>query len=514
MSLSSPARPTEPTERRPSPPPHGRLRRLAWGLRVAQVRLRFPIVLVAAFLIVGKWHVLRNAWDTWIAPAHPTARGVSSDTEYFCPMCPGVISDWPSKCSVCNMPLVRRKRGEAVHLPDGVVARMQLSPYRVQLAGIRTAALEYRPLVYEVVADGKVAQRENGEQRNDGDRTSVVVNAEIHEDEIPYVVVGATAAATSDMHVGHDPWPGRVSAMEHEVAPRSRRVKIQITVDDPREELWPGMNVSVRMARPVDELEPFCSQPAGPPPLAKGELRKLYTCLDHPHVLRENRGTCPEDKSSLVERRLTELERVTWWCPMHPTVTALEPGQVCDECGGMKLVPRVLRYRPRGQVLAVPESAVIELGDRRVVYVERMPGMFDGVEVALAPRCGTHYPVIGGLEPGERVAATGAFLLDAETRLNPSVAAGYFGAARATDTSTSSTAPAAATDTSEEEAAAIREALAELSPADRRSVGLQKTCPITGLALGSMGVPLKIEVGGRTVWICCEGCRKKAREMP
>lgn len=513
MSLSSPLRPIESAASRPSPPRNRLLRRWWWGLRVAQVRLRFPIVLLVAFLIVGKWQVLRNYWDTFVAPAQSASGGgVSSDTEYFCPMCPGVISDWPSKCSVCNMPLVRRQRGEAVHLPDGVVARMQLSPYRVQLAGIRTAALEYRPLVYEVVAPGKVARRENGEQRNEGDRTSVVVNAEIHEDDIPYVVVGATATATGDMYAGHDPWSGRVSAVEREVAPRSRRVKIQITVDDPRDELWPGMNVSVRMARPADELEPFCSQPVGPPPLAEGELRKLYTCPDHPHVLREKRGTCPEDNNSLVERPLTELERVSWWCPMHPTVTAGEPGQVCDECGGMKLLPRVTRYRPTGQVLAVPESAVIDLGDRRVVYVERMPGMFDGVEVALAPRCGTHYPVMSGLEPGERVAATGAFLLDAETRLNPSVAAGYFGAARATDTTRA--APPASTPASDEDAAAIHEALAELSPADRRLVELQKTCPVTGLPLGSMGAPLKIEVGGRTVWICCEGCMKKARELP
>ena len=57
-----------------------------------------------------------------------------------------------------------------------------------------------------------------------------------------------------------------------------------------------------------------------------------------------------------------------------------------------------------------------------------MAGMFDGVEVTLGRRCGDHYPVLRGLAPGDRVVTAGAFLLDAETRLNPALAASYFGA--------------------------------------------------------------------------------------
>ncbi|OYV84806.1 MAG: hypothetical protein B7Z73_14760, partial [Planctomycetia bacterium 21-64-5] len=99
-------------------------------MRVAQVRLRFLFVLLAAFLIVGKWHVLRNYWDTLTmpSPSKMLSGGINGETEYFCPMCPGVISGWPTKCSVCNMPLVRRKKGGAQQLPDGVLARMQISP--------------------------------------------------------------------------------------------------------------------------------------------------------------------------------------------------------------------------------------------------------------------------------------------------------------------------------------------------------------------------------------------------
>jgi Cu(I)/Ag(I) efflux system membrane fusion protein len=70
-------------------------------------------------------------------------------------------------------------------------------------------------------------------------------------------------------------------------------------------------------------------------------------------------------------------------------------------------------------VLSVPESAVIDTGPRKVVYVETEPGVFEGREVVLGPRSGDRFPVLDGLAAGETVATAGAFLIDAESRLNP-----------------------------------------------------------------------------------------------
>ena len=54
----------------------------------------------------------------------------------------------------------------------------------------------------------------------------------------------------------------------------------------------------------------------------------------------------------------------------------------------------------------MPESAVIDTGTRKVVYVEAEPGVFEGREVVLGPRTGDRFPVLEGLAPGEKVAAT------------------------------------------------------------------------------------------------------------
>jgi len=151
-----------------------------------------------------------------------------------------------------------------------------------------------------------------------------------------------------------------------------------------------------------------------------------------------------------------------------------------------------------GYVLALPESAVIDTGSRRVVYLETMKGQFDAVEVRLGRRCGDHYPVRAGLDPGQRVATAGAILLDAETRLNPNVAATYFGSGPRTQTG-SQAAPGAASSTGAD---------------DRQLIARQKVCPVTGGDLDAMGGPVKLVVNGRVVFICCEGCEKPLRQKP
>jgi Cu(I)/Ag(I) efflux system membrane fusion protein len=96
----------------------------------------------------------------------------------------------------------------------------------------------------------------------------------------------------------------------------------------------------------------------------------------------------------------------------------------CDGCvAKLKSDPARYALAPHplddNAVLSVPESAVIDTGARKIVYVESGAGLFEGRAVALGARAGNQFPVLDGLAPGERVAAAGAFLIDAESRLDP-----------------------------------------------------------------------------------------------
>jgi Cu(I)/Ag(I) efflux system membrane fusion protein len=417
------------------------IRRTWLALRVLLVRARFFLVLAAVLLLVGNWHVVRSYWDRLTRGNTTASNAISWDTEYWCPMCPGVLSEWPGKCPVCNMALVRRKKGEAAPLPDGVLARMQFSPYRVQLAGIRTAAVEYRPLRREVVLVGRV-------EKNSSRR--VIVAADVFASDLPFVAVGQRIEASADALAGHVPFQGQIAGIQSE----SGRVQLQI--DDPDGDLHAGMVISARTEAPIMRL-------------AWWRRSVTETWRD-------------QSAADLAVHAL-----------LAPTCPHVESGwrTLVQQAGTQALLAE-------GMGLAVPHSAVVDHGSRKIAFIESGPGMFDAVEVTVGPRCGDYYPVLRGLEAGQRVAATGAFLLDAEMWLNHGLAATYFGASR--NASESKSPPAAPPGSSAAE--------------NRILAAKQKVCPVTGAPLDSMGEPVRLEVAGRIVFVCCEACERPLRKDP
>lgn len=52
---------------------------------------------------------------------------------------------------------------------------------------------------------------------------------------------------------------------------------------------------------------------------------------------------------------------------------------------------------------------------------------------------------------------------------------------------------------------------AKLSPEDRAVADAQEWCAVsTDERLGAMGPPLKLDIQGRPVFVCCKGCKRKA----
>lgn len=401
-------------------------RQSLWWLKLVQVRFRFLIVVMIAAAIVSQWVTVQSVWDRWIwntTSAHAFS-GVSGAHEFFCPMDPGVLSAWPAICPICNMDLVPRRKTDAQMLPEGVVARMQLSPYRIQLAGIRTAAvMEAKDLQYRISFTGTLRTLSSDHAGN----------RQIGFDVVP---------SANDIAMFQEPRSATVSL--HDVPGRNSTATIASKAAESGADAAP---VTVRIM--LDD----------PEALASGSAVTAIVIIPAAEVL-------ASDKASVVE--------------------LIENGILC-----------------------VPESALVDRGDEHLVYVESMPGMFDGVAVKVGRRMGSYYPVLSGLKPGQRVASSGAFLIDAEARLNPSLAIGYFGANQSALTSTSATSPIAPVRRTEKKSEGPR-----LSPEDQRIVDQQKICPVTELSLDSMGGPIPVMIGDRKVFICCAGCELRLREEP
>ena len=104
---------------------------------------------------------------------------------------------------------------------------------------------------------------------------------------------------------------------------------------------------------------------------------------------------------------------------MHPLVVLPQAGQ-CPIC---KMTLAQIPGTPAStrtesdQLLAVPVTAVLDSGVRKLVYVEKAKGEFSPVEIVTGPRTDDSYPVLSGLSEGDKVVTRGNFLLDSQFQI-------------------------------------------------------------------------------------------------
>ena len=75
----------------------------------------------------------------------------------------------------------------------------------------------------------------------------------------------------------------------------------------------------------------------------------------------------------------------------------------------------------KDKVLAVPDSAVLDTGIRRLVLVDLGEGRFEPRTVKLGMHADGYAEVLGGLEAGETVVVSANFLIDAESNLKAAI---------------------------------------------------------------------------------------------
>jgi membrane fusion protein, copper/silver efflux system len=76
-----------------------------------------------------------------------------------------------------------------------------------------------------------------------------------------------------------------------------------------------------------------------------------------------------------------------------------------------------------GVGLVVPDSAIVDTGDRKLVFLDRPDGAIEPREVEVGVRIPEGYQVVRGLAKGDRVVTAANFLLDSESSLKSALAA-------------------------------------------------------------------------------------------
>ena len=100
----------------------------------------------------------------------------------------------------------------------------------------------------------------------------------------------------------------------------------------------------------------------------------------------------------------------------------LKPGMFVDVALEVHLTTEMfsgmsMAFDSAGAILAVPATAVLHTGVRKIVYEEIEEGKYQAREIKIGPRAGDYYPVFSGLTEGTKVVVKGNFLLDSQTKL-------------------------------------------------------------------------------------------------
>lgn len=124
-------------------------------------------------------------------------------------------------------------------------------------------------------------------------------------------------------------------------------------------------------------------------------------------------GTEFKSKVAFVDPVLnTQTRTVKLRTVLDNTMGRLKPGMFVEGT-----VSGLINHQ--GEVLTIPESAVLWTGERSVVYLKTNPDMpvFEMKEITLGNKTGDSYQVLKGLAEGDEIVTNGTFTVDAAAQL-------------------------------------------------------------------------------------------------
>jgi len=116
-----------------------------------------------------------------------------------------------------------------------------------------------------------------------------------------------------------------------------------------------------------------------------------------------------ESRSSMYQARVTAVTSSPSGARLQITLNG--PGRD----GARRYVAEIVTER--GDFLSVPNEAIIEEGDRRVVYIQRDEGQYEPVAITGGLQGELYTQVTSGVREGEQVVTFGSFFIDSEFKL-------------------------------------------------------------------------------------------------
>jgi Cu(I)/Ag(I) efflux system membrane fusion protein len=194
-------------------------------------------------------------------------------------------------------------------------------------------------------------------------------------------------------------FPGKVVFIDPFLDDKTRTVRARVNLPNPEKKLRPGMYASAAIR--VRLMPDGTPEPTG--------LEGKYICPMHPEVVRDKADRCnicemPLEK--VPERKVAAKKKETPEGHDH-SKHEMKPAE-------------------KGKVLAIPASAVLDTGRRKIAYRQTKDNAFELVELELGPRAdgkddqgnkNSYFVVLSGLKVEDRIVVRGGFLLDSARQI-------------------------------------------------------------------------------------------------
>jgi membrane fusion protein, copper/silver efflux system len=403
------------------------------------------LVLLLAFAAGGGWFLWQNQHTGKSAGELAT----QVRQLYTCSMHPFIIREKPGLCPICGMELIKKIDNSAsstAQTPADMAAHVSLSPAQRVMANVATVEAKNEILNKEINAVGIVQYDQSRQAKVTAWATGRIdrlyVNsvgamvskerpvAELYSPDLVAAQQEYILAIRSREQLKSSPFPSISQSGEGLVASARERLKLLGIRGSQIAKLKKSGRPDIRLAiySPFSGIviEKMVQQGQY---VNTGEV--LFNIADLSSVwveveLYENEfpnihiGQQVEIRSqSFPESTFTG--RIAFIYPFLDPKTRTLKARVEMRNPGLKLKPEmfvnaIIRV-PLESTIVVPLTAVIDTGKRQVVWIESSPGMFEPRDVQVGEKNSDNVQILSGINPGDKVAISGAYLIDSESQL-------------------------------------------------------------------------------------------------
>jgi len=365
------------------------------------------LILFAFFLLPAACHRhSQGGAELWQCPMHPQIvsdrkgscsicgmdlvkvekKEATAKALYQCPMHPQISSDKKGTCPICQMDLVKVEKAPPKSAGSGVEghAVVTLDAARRQTIGVRTEPVARRALTRTLRSYGNISHDTDlyGAQQEYLSAWHYLQDAKKNGAN-PGAAEGLLSAARKKLVIlGYS--EGQLSALERAgvsdeslIVGHGRRAWIYAQIyENDLPYVHPGQVVRIQ-------------EPSRPGQAFAGTIQSMDTRVN------------PETRS-VTARILAE----------HPGATMIHDSYV-----------QVLISVPLGEVLAIPDSAVLDSGIRVLAFVSGPDGTFEPRELVVGRRGEGYFEVLSGVREAESVVVKANFLIDSESQLQAAIEA-------------------------------------------------------------------------------------------